>query len=300
MPEPLFDSGFLKKLEMLTLVAKQLFRGDSRGERRSSIHGASVEFADFRPYVQGDDFRRIDWNAYAKFETLMLRLFVEEQELAVHILLDCSKSMDFGNPRKFDYARKIAAAIAYMALANTDRVTFTPISIVKNEEEIVLGQSSSPMRGKSGSVRLMDTLSGLKAEGKTDLSLALERFAMRTTRAGLVVVISDFLTETGYEEGIKRLRYGKHDVTLVHTLAPQELNPELIGDVRLVDVETGAGIDVTANRTTLQAYARRLSAYLLELQGFAHRSGCSYVLAGTGTSFEDLVLKKFRTLGLAR
>jgi uncharacterized protein (DUF58 family) len=300
MPQPLFDSTFLKKLEMLTLSAKRLFRGDTRGERRSTVHGASVEFADFRPYVQGDDFRRIDWNAYAKFETLMLRLFVEEQELRVHLLLDCSKSMDFGEPRKFDYARKIAAAIAYMALANTDRVTFTPVSLVRDEEDVLLGSSTSPMRGKSGIVRMMDSLDSLKAEGKTDLNSALERFALRTTRGGLVIIISDFLGEGGYESGIKRLRYGKHDVVLVHTLAPQELSPELLGDVRLVDVENGAGLDVTANRQTLQAYAKRLAAYLLEIQGFAHRSGCSYVLAGTATSFEDLVLKQFRALGLAR
>src|ERR1035437_4236769 len=116
MPDPLFDPSFLKKLEMLTLIARQLFRGDNRGERRSTVHGASVEFADFRPYVQGDDFRRIDWNAYAKFENLMLRLFVEEQELAVHIVLDTSGSMNFGEPNKFDYARRLAAALAYIAL----------------------------------------------------------------------------------------------------------------------------------------------------------------------------------------
>ena len=118
MPQQLFPPHFLKKLEMLTLVAKQLFRGDTRGERRSTVHGASVEFADFRPYVQGDDFRRIDWNAYAKFESLMLRLFVEEQELSVHILLDCSASMNYGDPAKFDYARRLAAAVraCYTAL----------------------------------------------------------------------------------------------------------------------------------------------------------------------------------------
>src|ERR1700748_1316177 len=141
MPDQLFDPSFLKKLEMLTLIARQLFRADTRGERRSTVHGASVEFADFRPYVQGDDFRRIDWNAFAKFESLMLRLFVEEQELAVHILLDCSKSMDYGTPQaanKFPYARRLAAAIAYIALANTDKVTFTPIT-VDSEHDTFLG-----------------------------------------------------------------------------------------------------------------------------------------------------------------
>src|SRR4051812_11744595 len=150
MPQQLFDPAFLKKLEMLTLVARQLFRGDTRGERRSTVHGASVEFADFRPYVQGDDFRRIDWNAYAKFESLMLRLFVEEQELAVHVLLDCSMSMDYGEPRaanKFDYGRRLAAALAYMALANTDKVTFTTLA-VDHETDSFLGAPSGTLRGK--------------------------------------------------------------------------------------------------------------------------------------------------------
>src|SRR5580704_12890909 len=157
MADQLFDPAFLKKLEMLTLTARQIFRGDTRGERRSSVHGASVEFADFRPYVQGDDFRRSDWNAYAKFESLMLRLFVEEQELGVHVLLDCSASMRYGDPDKFDYARRLAAAVSYMALANTDKVTFTRVAI-DGEKDTFLGQASGTMRGKAGVLRLMETL----------------------------------------------------------------------------------------------------------------------------------------------
>jgi len=298
MPE-LFDGQFLKKLEMLTLVAKQLFRGDSRGERRSTAHGASVEFADFRPYVQGDDFRRIDWNAFAKFENLMLRLFVEEQELAVHILLDTSLSMHFGNPDKFDYARRLAAALAYIALANTDRVTFTTLARGPDSDDY-LGPTTRPLRGKPGIIRLMDRLSTLQPAGRTDLNASLGRFALRTTRAGLVLVISDYLSDPGYEDGIKRLRYGKHDVVMIQTLSPQELAPELLGDVRLVDMETNLGVDVTANRAVLAAYAKRLAAFLHELASFAHKHGLSYVLANSGTNFEDLVLKQFRTLGLAK
>jgi uncharacterized protein (DUF58 family) len=302
MPDQLFDPSFLKKLEMLTLVARQLFRGDTRGERRSTVHGASVEFADFRPYVQGDDFRRIDWNAYAKFESLMLRLFVEEQELAVHILLDCSASMNYGEPaiaNKFYYARRLAAALAYMALANTDKVSFTPVTI-DPETDTFLGASSGTMRGKPGILRLMDILEKLKPAGKTDLNASLARYAARTSRAGLVIVISDFLSDPGYEEGVKRLRYNRHDVVMVQTLAPQELQPELLGDVRLVDVETQAGVDISANRSVLQAYAKRLALFLGDVESFAHKHGCSYVLASTGNSFEDLVLKQLRTLGLAR
>jgi uncharacterized protein (DUF58 family) len=299
MPTPLFDAAFLKKLEMLTLSARQLFRGDTRGERRSTVHGASVEFADFRPYVQGDDFRRIDWNAYAKFESLMLRLFVEEQELSVQILLDCSASMNYGDPLKFDYARRLAAALAYMALANTDKVAFTPIA--RNEEtDTYLGPPSGTMRGKPGVIRLMDLLHALKPAGKTDLNAALSRFALRSQRAGMVIVISDFLSDEGYEEGIKRLRYGKNEVVLVQTLAPQELAPDLVGDVRLVDMETHAGVDISANRAVLQAYSKRLAAFLEGVQTFSRKHGCGYVLANSGSSFEDLVLKQFRALGLAR
>jgi uncharacterized protein (DUF58 family) len=301
MADQLFDPSFLKKLEMLTLVARQLFRGDTRGDRRSTVHGASVEFADFRPYVQGDDFRRIDWNAYAKFESLMLRLFVEEQELAVHILLDCSQSMDYGEPQaanKFNYGRRLAAALAYIALANTDKVTFTTLA-VDHESDSYLGAPSGTLRGKPGILRLTERLNTLKAGGSTDLSGSLSRFAMRTTRAGLVVLISDFLSESGFEEGVKRLRYGKHDVVLIQTLAPQEISPELLSDVRLVDLETNVGVDVSANRQVMLAYTRRLNAFISEIQAFAHKAACSYVLAHTGKSFEDLVLKQFRTLGLA-
>lgn len=311
MTGELFDPSFLKKLEMLTLVARQLFRGDTRGERRSTMQGASVEFADFRAYVQGDDFRRIDWNAYAKFESLMLRLFVEEQELAVHILLDCSASMNYGGgtagggggkgANKFDYARRLAAALAYMALANTDKVTFTTLA-VDAEKDTFLSAPSGTMRGKPGILRLMQQLGGLKAEGATDLNGSLSRFALRTSgaRAGLVVVISDFLSEGGFEDGVKRLRYGRQDVVLIQTLSPEELKPELLGDVRLVDMETSAGVDISANRQVMQAYSQRLHAFLGEIQGFAHKSGCSYVLANTAQPFEDLVLKQFRALGLAR
>ena len=302
MAEQLFDPSFLKKLEMLTLAARQLFRGETGGERRSSVQGAAVEFSDFRPYVQGDDFRRIDWNAYAKFESLMLRLFVEEREMAVHILLDCSKSMEYGEPaaaQKFFYGRRLAAAIAYIALANTDKVTFTPLAL-SAEHDTYLGMPSGTMRGKAGILRLMEQLQSLKPNGMTDLNVSLGRFAMRTTRAGLVVIISDFLSDNGYEEGVKRLRYGKHDVVLAHILAPQELNPELLGDVRLVDMETEIGVDITASRGVMQAYQKRLNAFLGELQGFAHKHGCAYLLANTGSNFEDLVLRQFRTLGLAR
>jgi len=299
MPEPLFDSSFLKKLEMLTLVAKQLFRGETRGERRSSAHGASVEFADFRPYVQGDDFRRIDWNAYAKFESLMLRLFVEEQELSVHILLDCSASMAFGTPDKFAYARRLAAALAYIALANTDRVTLTPL-MVDPEADTALGATSSPLRGKAGILRLLQTLEAIKPQGKTDLSRALGHFALRTGRAGLVIVISDFLSDTGIADGIKRLRYGKHDLILIQTLCPQELSPELPGDVRLVDAETQKTVDISATRAVLVAYRKRLTTFLYDVQAAAHQAGAGYVLANTATAFEDLVLRQFRTLGLAK
>lgn len=299
MAEQLFPPQFLKKLEMLTLVAKQLFRGGDRGDRRSTAHGASVEFSDFRPYVQGDDFRRIDWNAYAKFESLMLRLFVEEQELSVHILLDCSASMRYGTPDKFDYARRLAAAMAYIALANTDKVSLTPVAL-DSEMDTFLGTASGSLRGKQGILRLMDLLAALQPGGRTDLNASLGRFALRTQRAGMVIVISDFLSDSGFEEGVKRLRYGKHEVVLVQTLCPQELAPELLGDVRLVDMETNVGVDVTANRAVLAAYGKRLSAFTGELENFAHQHGCSYVLASTGTDFEDLVLRQFRTLGLAR
>jgi uncharacterized protein (DUF58 family) len=299
VPQPLFDAAFLKQLEMLTLMAKQLFRGDSRGERRSKVHGASVEFADFRPYVQGDDFRRIDWNAYAKFENLILRLFVEEQELTVHLLLDCSTSMDFGDPHKFDYARRLAAALAYMALANTDRVTFTTLA-VDEESHSVIGPAQRALRGKTGFAGLLERLQTLKPIGQTDLNASLQRFALRTARPGLVIVISDFLSEAGISEGFKRLRYAQNDIVLLQVLAPQEISPELGGDVRLVDSETRAAVDVSANRRVLAAYSRRLATFVDEISSFARTHGGAHALVNTSAPIEQIVLRDLRALGLTR
>jgi hypothetical protein len=146
----------------------------------------------------------------------------------------------------------------------------------------------------------MALLENLKPQGQTDLNASLARFALRTSRPGLVIILSDFFSDAGYEDGFKRLRYAKHEVVLIQTLAPQEISPELLGDVRLVDMETQVGIDVTANRAVLQAYAKRLRNYLDDLQNFAHTHGAKQVLANTQTNFEDLVLRQFRSLGLAK
>ncbi len=251
--------------------------------------------------MQGDDFRRIDWNAYAKFESLMLRLFVEEQELAVHILLDCSASMNYPPPPPTARPNSITPAAlpppSPTSRSPTPTRSLSPRS--RNEEtDTYLGPPSGTMRGKPGVIRLMEMLQNLKAAGKTDLNASLSRFALRTQRAGMIILISDFLSDEGYEEGIKRLRYGKNDIVLVQTLAPQELAPELLGDVRLIDMETQAGVDISANRAVMQAYAKRLAAFLAEVQTFSRKHGCSYVLANTASSFEDLVLKQFRALGL--
>lgn len=366
MAEQLFDPTFLKKLETMTLVAHQMFRGQNQGERRTKSHGSSVEFADFRPYVQGDDFRRIDWNAFARFETLMLRLFVEEQDLTVHLLVDCSASMNYpakqgfagglaaggggggGGNNKFDYARRLAAAVAYMGLANGDQVTVTPVGVRKNVEGEAaptgsavealkkggengavngqgvgngadgggLGATTGPIRGRPGILRLMEVLEKLKAAGtkvagaaegssnpaesSADLNDGLRRFALRNKRAGLVIIISDFLSESGIKEGLQQLRYGKNEVVLLQTLCPEELSPQLLGDVRLVDVESGRGVEVSANRAVLQSYAKRLTEFLNFLQTLAQQNKTSYVLANTGMPLEELLLKKFRQLGLAQ
>jgi uncharacterized protein (DUF58 family) len=327
MPSTLFDSAFLKKLEMLTLAAHQLFRGLGRGERRSTVHGASVEFSDFRPYVQGDDFRRIDWNAYARFETLMLRLFVEEQDLAVHLLIDASGSMDYPPPAafagpvatatastsrrtKFDYARRLAAALAYMSLANGDPVSLTPLG-TRADFDGALGPTTGPIRGKPGILRVFETLDSFHvrpadptatpaADAGTDLNSALARFAVRTGRAGLVLVISDLLADAGIKEGLQRLRYGKHEVVLIHVLAPEELQPELLGDVRLIDMETRSGVDVSATRGVLQAYGQRLQAFLRDSETLARQQQAQYVLVNTAETLDDVVLRRFRALGLVR
>src|SRR5580765_6212792 len=225
-----FENDFLRKLEYLHVVSKRALAGQNRADRLSPKRGRGLEFADHRPYAAGDDYRHIDWKAYQRLNRLLLRLFDEERDLSIYLLLDCSRSM--AEPAKFDMARRIAAALCYIGLAHLDRLTILPFGHG-------LGHESSPGRGKGRIFRVFEMLEKMEPSGPTDLRESFKEFASRPRQMGLTVIISDFLDPGGFEQGLKILRTMGHDVFVIHIASQLDRDPGAFGDVRFVDVETG-------------------------------------------------------------
>ena len=289
----LLTPEFMAKLGALAVVSKKILAGKLRGERRSKKRGESIEFADHRQYSQGDDLRRIDWNLYGRLEKLFLKLFLAEEDLSVYLLIDASRSMDFGSVNKFDYARKVAAAVAYIGICNLDRVTLT-VNLGGKEHNL------SNMRGKNQVFRLFDFLSKITPDGGTDLLDATKRFVIRNRRPGVLLIISDFLDSNGYEAPLRVLAGNRMDVFAVHVLAKEEIEPVLTGDFLLVDSETGDNLDVTASRRLVDNYQKTVRGFCSSLQQFCAARGIAYLFASTELPFEALVLSYLRTAGLVR
>ncbi len=294
----LFDSAFLSKLEQLYLLSKKLFRGAHRAERRSRQTGSSLEFADYRNYTAGDDLRSIDWNIYGRLDRLFIKLFEQEQDLDISFLIDASASMRWTPevsrgaeaPRisKFDQARRIAASLAYIGLANLDRVN---VHYFGSRLEPDMGLS----RGKSQFHKVLDFLRDApELEGETRLLPSLKTFAQRMKRRGLVFVLSDFFDPAGAEEALALLRYHQFEAHVIQVLDPAEIRPEATGDLRLTESETGEICEVTANEALLAQYHEEIDGFLKSLTEFCRKSGVSYALATTAVPFEDLVLRVLR------
>jgi uncharacterized protein (DUF58 family) len=280
-----FENDFLKKLEHLHVVSKRAFAGQNRADRLAPKRGRGLEFADHRPYAAGDDFRHIDWKAYKRLNRLLLRLFDEEQDLAIYLLIDTSRSM--AEPAKFDQARRIAAALCYIGLAHLDRVTILPFASH-------LGLESKPGRGKGRIFRVFDQLERLDAVGATNLREAFTEFASRDRQQGLAVVISDFLDTLGFEPGLKILRTLGHDVCVVHVASERDRDPGGYGEARLVDAETGDLRDVDVTPKLAAAYRDAWQAHATELEHFCGRYDVSYVRADADRPFEEVILTTFR------
>jgi uncharacterized protein (DUF58 family) len=288
----LFDSVFLAKLQQLHLLARRLFRGEHRAERRSRQIGSSLEFADYRNYSWGDEPRTIDWAVYARTERLFVKLFEQERDLDLHFLIDVSASMRWAPAGaatpKLDTARRVAAALGYIALANLDRVNVGWF-------DSRLGDDLGLTRGKAQFHEILEFLRAApEPAGPTALATCLRAFTQRLKRRGLVFVISDFFDPAGWEEALALLRYDQFQVHTVQILHPAELDPGLLGDVRLSEIETGEAVDLTATESLVKAYREQVAAYLQELEGYCLRSGIGYALATTDVPFEDLVLKVLR------
>lgn len=303
MATPLLTAELLRRLEQFQLLAARRAKSSARGERRSRARGQSVEFADYRTYVHGDDFRYLDWNLYGRLERLFLKLYEEERELPVRIFLDASESMTFGEPRKFDFARQVAAAIGYVALSGFDRVSVIPFPAQSNNgsanqsarvaESAARGALRS-VRGKRSAIQFFQNLSALTAGGAANLNEALRRGALEARHAGLAVVLSDFLDPAGYEEGLNALLGRGFQVDLVQILAPEELSPTTFGDLRLVDSESGAMQEVTFGRFRMKAYQQTLQNFVQRLREFCQARGINFFTASSNTALEELLLKQLR------
>jgi len=290
---PLIESGLLKKLDRLAIQTRRAMAGDIQGERRSPRRGASVEFADFRPYTSGDDIRQIDWNLYARMERVFLKLFVAEEELHVHLLVDTSASMDWGTPNKLRYAKQVAAAFGYIALANLDRVSVTAFAAGAGTAQL------PGVRGKRGAVPLFNFLQQLPTGQGGDLTKSCHRYIQSARTPGPLLLCSDLL-DAGWKDALSALASRPFEITVMHILAPQELEPELDGDFRLTDSEGGPAIEVSADLDLLRRYHEHLVGWQAEIERFCNGRGIGYLAVDTAVPIEEFVLGRMRRRGVLR
>jgi uncharacterized protein (DUF58 family) len=283
MSGALLDPAFLRRLARLRLLARRRFAGAAGGARRSTRRGSSAEFADHRPYFAGDDVRRIDWNAYARLEELVLRLYVAEEDLVLYLLVDTSRSLAVGDPPKLDVARRVAAVLGYVGLTGSERVSVVPFD---REPGDVL----PPSRGSRRVGALLRHLEGLTPGGETDLARAVDRFLARRPRPGIVAIVSDLLDPAGYERPIDRLLAEDHEPAIFHVLAPEELDPAPGGDLELVDAERGVRVEVSLDARAVAAYRARARAFVDGARAYAKRRGIAYVLVSGEDALEDALL----------
>jgi uncharacterized protein (DUF58 family) len=288
----LFTPEFLAQLERLTLASRRVFRGRVKGERRSPRRGHSVEFCDYRAYGVGDDLRYVDWNAYGRLDRLHVKLFVDEEDLCLHLLVDASASMEFGRPTKLAYAVRLAAALGFVGLVGLERVG---VGILRERA----AEGFPPTRGRNQFPALQDFLTAVKPAGPTRLNDAIATYALRARESGLAVVISDLLDPVGYEAGLRALMERRFDIHLIHLLDPEEMAPELAGDLRLTDVETGEVRELSVDRETLRAYRERLHAFLERAESFCRAQEIGYHRVITDTPVEEFVLAQLKGLVLA-
>ncbi len=295
--EELFDDEFQRKLEKLAMVSRRRVAGRMRAERRTKKTGSGIEFADYRDYQPGDDFRSLDWNVYQKFDKLLVRLFEEEEDLAIYLVLDTSRSMDFASPgsaqSKFRYAKRVLAALAYVGLANLDRVSIVAASTR-------LDGRMPETRGKARIFKVFRFLRAAKADGRTDLETALRSFAAQNKRRGLAVVFSDLYDPKGFERGLNVLRYNKFDPYVVHVTDEREARPELNGDVLLYDCETGEEREVTVTAKVLERYRQAYDEHLAAAERFCAGREVPYVRADVSQPEEELVLRMLRRGGFLK
>ncbi|MCH8854612.1 MAG: DUF58 domain-containing protein [Planctomycetes bacterium] len=292
--QTLLDPALMSKLEQLELLTRKIFRGSMKGERRSKRRGESVEFADFRNYVAGDDLRFLDWNAYARLDKLFLKLFLEEEDLHVSVLFDTSKSMDWGKPvTKGLYAKRLAAALAYIGLCNYDRVSLYAFSDFLQYE-------MKGMRGRRMAAEMLQFVQSIEFGGGSNLENTCKHYAIRHPQRGVVIVLSDFLDKAGFETGLRYLLGRNLDLYVIQILSADELEPTLTGDLKLRDVEDDDLAEITVTRALINRYKHNVQTYCQSLKDYCGRRGVNYIFATPEVDVDQLVLKFLRRRGLVK
>ncbi|HZJ57006.1 MAG TPA: DUF58 domain-containing protein [Clostridia bacterium] len=286
-----FDQDFLNKLNRLSLASKMAVKGSTGGQRKSNLKGDSVEFSDFKEYTPGDDFRRIDWNAYARFERLFIKLFMEEQQSQITIILDCSGSMDFGDPNKGFLAKQLAGIFCYLGLNTLDRVGLLCIND-KVEDRLPY------FTGKQGFWKALKFIEEIPFGGRTSLNTAIKMCQSIGSRGGTTIILSDLFSQDGYEEGIKYLQYQKQEISLIHILSPEELDPPWDGNIRLVDKEDQNYRDINVTQQVMRAYRDTLDGFLRDVREFCYNRGVHYVPINSGTGIEGIVFDNLVKMGV--
>lgn len=289
----MLSTEFLTQLEKLRIQCQQPFRGKYRGDRRSLNRGTGVEFADYRQYEHGDDLRYLDWNIYARLDKLFIKMFQADQELAVSILIDTSQSMKFGEPTKIDYTKKIAAALAYITLANADRVALYSFA---DKLTSVLPTTY----GKSQNYRIHKALNTIESSGTTRITESLKQFAISQQKAGVVIILSDFLDSAGYTKGINSLIGRGFAITIIHIQSPEDIDPPPQGEWQLEDAETGETKEITINEETIAHYQNQQREFCESIHNYCKQNGIGYVRINTDVDFEALFLNNLQRIGFIK
>lgn len=305
--EDLLSSKEISRLDPLDLASRRVFFGKLRGERRSKKRGHSVEFADHRPYVSGDDLRHIDWNIFGRLDRLFLKLFLEEEDLSLHVVLDASASADCGEPNKYHFMQRCAMALGYVGLVNLNRVAATIMAGVDADSEVdakkappSLVRAVRDLRGRRRVHDLSRFLCATRPGGVLNFRAAAERIALSRRGKGVMVLFSDFFFKDGYEDGLRLLAGHGYDLILIQVLSPQELEPPIRGDLRLKDIEDADTAEVTISAPLLKRYQSNLNAYCQGLRAFALRRDMALLSVRSDMPVDTLVADRLRRLGVLK
>ena len=290
-PDLDFGGEFLKKLELLNVIAKKIMAGLLRADRKSTRKGVSAEFADHRAYVPGDDPRHVDWHLYGRLEEVFLKLFKEEENLHMSLLVDASESMNRGSRHKLNYALQVAAALAYIGMSNMDAVNVLPF-------HSRLREGRWGLKGRAKVFQLFDFLKSIEPDGTTSMAPTFREFINRERRRGVVIMIGDFYDLDGYQQALKYLRYQKHDVYVLHVIDEEEERPDLRGDLRLLDSETAGFKEINVTDGLMVKYREAFEGLATDVERFCIRNEMGYVRARTSIPFDDLVLGILRRGGV--